>query len=216
MGDVKGEARRGYHAPARQARAAEARRLMLARARELFAANGYAATSVEDIAQAAGVGRRTVYDAFGNKRGLLLGLLGELAPGEQTRFQAGLASAAGAPAEQLRLAVSFVTTLYERAADVLELVHAAGGADPDLAALDAEGERRRLAGQRPMIEDWHRRHVLRPQLTVDKAADILWSLTSPRLFRLFVTERGWDIDSYRGWLHDQLVHALLRPTDGIS
>lgn len=210
MNSVKGSARRGYHAPEREARSAQARRRILSHARELFGSKGYAATSVEDIARAAGVGRRSVYDAFGSKRGLLLGLLGELAPAEQAHFQADLRSAVGDPIEQLRLAVGFVTTLYERSSDVLSMVHAAGSADSDLAALDAEGERRRLAGQRPTVEDWHRRRLLRQGLTLEQAADILWSLTSPRLYRLFVTERGWAPDAYRAWLHDQLVHALLR------
>lgn len=208
MADVKIHPRR-YDASRRRAQAAESRRQVLRHARDLFVHHGYAATSVTDIATAAGVGRRTIYDAFGSKLGLLLGILEELAPLEQTRFQDDLRAAAGDPVRQVRLAVEFVTTLYTAASDVLAMVHAAAGAEPDLAVLDREGERRRLAGQRTTVEDWDRRGFLRPGLDVDRAADVLWALTSPWLFRTFVVDRGWRTDDYCAWLRDQLVGALL-------
>lgn len=208
MPTVKQGERRRYHAPVRQARAEASRRRVLERARELFVRQGYAATSVEDIATAAGVGRRSVYDAFGTKRGVLFALLGELAPREQAEFREALRAAAGDAVEQLRLAVDFVTTLYDRSADVLDMVHAAAGADPDLVALDAEGGRRRFENERATVADWHRRGLLRPGLSRARALDVLWALTSPQLYRLFVTDRGWSLRSYREWLHDQLVREL--------
>jgi AcrR family transcriptional regulator len=182
---------------------------MLRSARSLFAARGYAATSIEDIAREAGVGRRSVYDAFGTKRGLLFALLGEIAPVEEARFEEQLAAAAGDAPRQLALAVGFVSTLYERGADVLGIVHAAAGADPDLAALDAEGERRRLENQRSTVEDWHRRGLLRPDLSLARARDVLWAMTSPALFRMLVVDREWAVEAYRTWLVDQLSRELL-------
>jgi AcrR family transcriptional regulator len=201
--------RRPYESPVRQARAREGRDRMLRSARSLFAARGYAATSIEDIAREAGVGRRSVYDAFGTKRGLLFALLGEIAPGEEARFEEQLAAAAGDAPRQLALAVGFVSTLYERGADVLGIVHAAAGADPDLAALDAEGERRRLENQRSTVEDWHRRGLLRPDLSLARARDVLWAMTSPALFRMLVVDREWAVEAYRTWLVDQLSRELL-------
>jgi AcrR family transcriptional regulator len=38
---------------------------------ELFATRGYAATSIDDIAEAAGVGRRTIFDHFSTKEAIL-------------------------------------------------------------------------------------------------------------------------------------------------
>ena len=209
MAEVKSQRRR-YDASARRQRAAQARRRTLRHARRLFVERGYAATSVADIAAAAGVGRRSVYDSFGSKRGVLLGLLEELAPAEQARFRADIEASRDDPVHQLRLAVDLTTTLYAASGDVLAMVEAAAGAEPDLAALNAEGERRRLAGQRSTVDEWHRCGFLRPGLGVDRAADILWAMTSPWLFRSFVVERDWDVADYRGWLHAQLVGALLR------
>ena len=181
---------------------------MLRCARELFVSRGFAATSMDDVARAAGVGRRSVYDAFGSKRGVLLALLGELAPREQARFREELEAAAGDCLRQLELAVSFMAGLYERAADLIEMVHAAGGADADLAALGDEGERRRLLGQRPTVEDWHRQGLLRPGLGADKAADIFWALSSAQLYQMLVTQRGWSTEDYRVWLFHQLRSEL--------
>lgn len=213
MTDVKTPSRR-YDTTRRRRQAAETRRHVLRHARQLFVERGYAATSVVDVAEAAGVGRRSIYDAFGSKQGLLLGILEDLAPAEQSRFREELEAATGQPVRQLRLAVEFVTSLYGAASDVLAMVHAAAGAEPDLAALDKEGERRRLLGQRATVEDWHRRGFLRPDLDVDRAADVFWALTSPWLYRSFVVDRGWDLADYRDWLHAQLVGALLQQPPG--
>jgi AcrR family transcriptional regulator len=208
MSDVKA-ARRSYDAPVRRARAHESRERTLRRARELFADKGYAATSMEDIARAAGVGRRSVYEAFGSKRGVLLALLAGIAPKEEARFEADLRDAAGDAELQLSLAVRFMATLYERAADLLEMVHAAGGADPDLAALDREGERRRRDNQHDTVRDWHRRGLLRTGLDPERAADIFWAMSSPHLFRMLVSDRGWTPEDYRDWLEGQLRGELL-------
>ncbi|MGH3673854.1 MAG: TetR/AcrR family transcriptional regulator [Pseudonocardiaceae bacterium] len=206
--DVNSERRR-YDAPIRRERTEASRRRMLDCARQLFVGNGYAATSVEDIAAAAGVGRRSIYDAFGSKRGILLALLDQLAPQEEQRFNTALAQAAGDATVQLGLAVGFITTLYARAIDILDMVHAAGGADSDLAALDREGERRRLQAQRSTVRDWHRRGLLSTGMNANTAADILWTMTSPHLYRMLVVERGWSKARFRGWLIDQLTHELL-------
>lgn len=211
MADVKRarqDQRRSYVSPVRQQRAAQTRNGVVDAARVLFVGTGYAATSVEDIAAAAGVGRRTVYDIFGSKRGVLFAILERLAPGDQSRFRADLAEAAGQPRVQLQLAVEFTCTLYQRGADVLLMVHAAAGADPDLAALDREGERRRLAGQRGTIQDWHRRGMLRADLSTSQAADVFWAMTSPAVYRLLVIERGWSTRRFADWLVDELYHQL--------
>jgi AcrR family transcriptional regulator len=53
------------------------RRLILSEALRLFSARGYDAVSVQEIAQAAGVTKPTLYHYFGSKHGLLSSLLAE-------------------------------------------------------------------------------------------------------------------------------------------
>ena len=48
---------------------------MLVAARGVFAANGYAGTSVDDLVQALNLHRGSLYKAFGSKRGLFLAVL---------------------------------------------------------------------------------------------------------------------------------------------
>src|SRR3954465_14092367 len=62
----------------RELQAEQTRRELVAAARRLFAERGYAATSVKDIAGAAGVSVQTVYDSVGSKGALALALNDEL------------------------------------------------------------------------------------------------------------------------------------------
>ena len=55
----------------RQRQAAETRARIAQAARQVFAARGYGAANITDVAQAAGVAVPTVYKLYGNKRGLL-------------------------------------------------------------------------------------------------------------------------------------------------
>jgi AcrR family transcriptional regulator len=51
------------------------RELALERATNVFWAKGYASTSTEDLLAAMGIGRQSLYNAFGDKRALYLGAL---------------------------------------------------------------------------------------------------------------------------------------------
>lgn len=208
MSVVKHSATRRYRSVVRAERASTTRSAIIEKARALFTTQGYAATSVDQVAEAAGVSRRTVYDSVGGKQDLLLAQLELMAPHSAERFAADLSAAAGDGAVQLALAVDFVCDLYERGADVIEMARAAGSADTDLQGLYAAGERARLQSQRETIDDWARRGVLRPDLAPDSAADILWAMTSPAVYRLFITERRWPRQRFVTWLTEQLSRDL--------
>jgi hypothetical protein len=51
--------------------------------------------------------------------------------------------------------------------------------------------------------------VLRPGLTIARAADILWLYVGPWTFRVLVTERGWTLDEYEQWLAATLYTQLM-------
>ena len=74
--------RRRYDGSGRQERAAAVQRRMLDVARRLFAERGYAETTIEAIAEEAGMAVPTLYAAFRSKRGLLGRLLERLVAGE--------------------------------------------------------------------------------------------------------------------------------------
>ena len=68
MDDVKA---RPYRSPRRDEQARQTRGAVLAGARELFLDPGYHATTIDEIAAAAGVSKPTVFTAVGNKTQLL-------------------------------------------------------------------------------------------------------------------------------------------------
>src|SRR6266446_383888 len=74
MANVKGQRRR-YDSTLRQEQARQTRARILDAAQKLFAERGYANTSMEAIARAAGVATDTVYASFQSKPGLLHKLL---------------------------------------------------------------------------------------------------------------------------------------------
>src|SRR2546429_5882118 len=80
--DVK--ARRPYESPRRRAQAEATRKDILDAAQRLFEANGYAATTMAEIAGEAGVALKTVYLAFETKSGLLRALWNLLLRGDRS------------------------------------------------------------------------------------------------------------------------------------
>ena len=67
--------KRAYSSVRRQAQARETRQSILDAALELFVASGYAARSIQAIAERAAVAVQTVYAVFGTKRELLRQLI---------------------------------------------------------------------------------------------------------------------------------------------
>jgi AcrR family transcriptional regulator len=203
-------ARRPYDSPARRARADATRGRIVDAARRLFAARGYATTTIDAIAKAARVAVPTVYAVFGSKRAVLLALLDRIEADAQVSALAdALKRAAGHPDRQLALFVDFEVRLFARGADVIGIARHAGHVDADLALLWRRGEARRRAGVAPLDRDWKRRGALRADLTVRQALDILWALTGADAYHLFVDECAWSLTRYRAWLTATLRTALL-------
>src|SRR5262252_1922799 len=83
MSDVNGSRpRRQYRSPVREEGAQRTRQAIVAAASELFLERGYVATSLADVAAAAGVARPTVFAAFGSKPALLQQVLDEALAGD--------------------------------------------------------------------------------------------------------------------------------------
>ncbi|MBU2960175.1 TetR/AcrR family transcriptional regulator [Citreicella sp. C3M06] len=79
------------------------RRAIMDAAQTLFARNGYGATTVEDIAAAAGVSHVTVHNYYGTKAGVLLAMVAQ----SDAQLLDRLAAALPAQADALTLTVAF-------------------------------------------------------------------------------------------------------------
>jgi AcrR family transcriptional regulator len=205
--------RRPYDSSRRLEQARRNREAILeAAGRELFEV-GYAATTIAEIARAAGVSVETVYKNFGSKSGIVRAI-----------YERGLAGRGPVPAYHrsdemsasetdprviVRKWGALAAEVSPRVSPILLLVRAAAASDPDLAALLEESDKTRLARMRHNARTLDDRGFLRDGMTVATAADILWTHTSPELYELLVVRRGWTPDQFGDFIARTLVATLL-------
>ena len=211
--DVK--ARRRYHAPKRAEQAAATRRAVLAAARELFTGRGYIATTVGQIAQRAGVNVDTLYATVGRKPALLREVVetaisgqDHAVPAEQRDYVHAI-HAAPTAAEKINAYAAALAGMAPRTAPVFLALRDAAARDPDCAALHAEITGRRAANMRLFAVDLRATGGLRPDLTDDDVADIVWAMNAAEYYALLVHDRGWTPDRYGRHLADAWHRILL-------
>ena len=210
------KSRRRYDSPRRREQAAGTRREILEAAQRLFERQGYAATSMAAIAGEAGVALKTVYVAFETKRGVLLALWHLRLRGDEEPVPVGerpwFREVVDEPdaERQLRLNARNSRMVKERAGALMEILRSAAPADAEIGALWNRIQAEFYDNQRSIVEILHRKKALRAGLAVARAADILWTLNHPSLYRLLVGDRGWTPEQYEKWLADLLCSQLLR------
>ena len=217
MADVK----RNYDSTRRREQARQTRRAILDAAGGLFAGIGYGATTLQQVADEAGVAVQTVYAAFGNKPALLEELLDTSIAGDDERVAVNdrdwMRDVFHHPDPTVRLGAyaAAVTGIHERAGDIFSVLHAAAAADPTLAPLAATTEQRRRSGANSVVAGLDAIGALRDDLGVDEAIDVLWTLNSPQVHQRLVRDCGWTVDRFQAWLADTFRTALLA-TPGLS
>ncbi len=209
-----GEGKRPYHSRARQRQTEETRQRILAAARSLFESHGYAATTLEAIAEIALVSPKTIAAVFGSKRVLLAEVINPDAFSTRVQQLIEELRATEDPSWRLSLVAQITRQAYEPLVSELELLRTAGAVAPELADLAQQVEARRRQNQTRLIASLHEQGVLRPGLSFEEAADVLWALTSYDLYRILVVEQRWEPVRYETWLAQILIQNLLQPTDG--
>ena len=218
MADVNPSRRTYGPSPLRERQAAETRRAVLAAAHELFVAQGYGATTIDQIAAKAGVSKPTVFTAVGNKQAVLAAvrdvtLAGDDVPvpvAERDPFQRVVAEPD--PYRAVTLMVDHLADLWGRYAPVREVMRgAASSGEPALRDLWDLSEKQRLIAARAFVTAVAAKGLLREDLDVNIATDIAWVYISPDVYLSLVTRRGWSETAYRQWLADTLTAALLPP-----
>jgi AcrR family transcriptional regulator len=207
--------KRRYHSPRRREQAAATRLAILEAADRLFAHQGYGATTMAAIAAEAGVALKTVYLAFETKSGMLRALWNlrlragrdEVPIAQQEWYREVLEEPD--PERQLRLNARNARAAKLRIATVLEVIHTAAPLDSDIAALWSRIQSDYHANQRAILESLDDKDALRPELEVDRATDILWTINHPNVWHLLVGERGWTPEQYEQWTADLACSQLL-------
>jgi AcrR family transcriptional regulator len=206
---------RRYDSPRRREQAAATRREILEGAQQLFESQGYGATTMAAIAAEARVALKTVYVAFETKSGVLRALWNLLLRGDDEDLPVAQRAwyrevlEEPDPARQLRMTARNSREVKLRIGGVVAVIREAAPIDPEIAELWNRIETEFHANQRTIVESLAAKRALRSGLDVDRAADILWTINHPDLWRLLVRGRGWSPEEYERWCADLACSQLL-------
>lgn len=205
MGTPSG--RRAYDSLRRTDQAQRTKAAIAEAARRRFTANGWAATTVREVAEEAGVAVPTVYAAYGNKTGLALALAdaADLAADlsvEVTELEA----AQGDPAAQLAAMAAYDRRLFERSGDLIVMLREAGRTEPELANAYRDSRARADAFRTEVFAAWPEGTL---QGTVADAVDVYAALCNIDAYLTLTEERSWSPDRIETWWSGILARELL-------
>jgi hypothetical protein len=188
---------------------------VLTAGRALFVEQGYTATTIEQIAERAGVSKPTVFASVGSKKRLLKELLDIALAGDEQPI-----AVAERPWYQkvlhepdrwrcLHLYAGIIVAMHERFADLDEVLKAGAASDSELQELWRASEDQRRTGASIIVDAVMQKGKLKANLTRNTAIDLVWFLNSSEPFRRFVRQCAWDPKHYEKWLGDTLCAQLL-------
>jgi AcrR family transcriptional regulator len=181
-------------------------------AHRLFTSQGYAPTTMAEVAEAAGVAVQTVYFVFHTKAALLaraidFAVMGKESPSppEEQPWYRAMRDAPGID-DALRYLVTGVGDIMPR---VIPLNLAARASDdPELAHLMAESEAWRADGFRAIIEILLAKAPLRKGLDRERATHLLLLYVGEDVYHVLVDTYGWRHDDWVDWTVVTLLHQL--------
>jgi AcrR family transcriptional regulator len=209
------EQTRSYSSTLRADQARRTRRRIVDAAAELFAEHGYAGTTIDAIATAAGVSRKTVFDSVGGKAQLMklaydFAIVGDDEPvplADRPEMRAMLAE----PDYGKRLAMyaSLVVRIDRRLSSAWRAFEGAATSDPEAAKFYVAMVQQRRQAMREAAQMFADAGALRPDLDIEVAADLMWFYNDPSLYDKLVRQRGWSVDRFQAWLAEALQVQLL-------
>ncbi|MET0520598.1 MAG: helix-turn-helix domain-containing protein [Jiangellaceae bacterium] len=178
-------------------------------ARRRFAAEGYAATTLRDIAAEAGVSVQTVFNSVGSKGDLVRQLndliddeagIGELAA--SVRDETDVSALVVLPARITR-------RILERCGDIVRTSFDAARTEKGLGEVAAEGGRRHRAGAAAVAARLASLGALAPNIDEQHAATTLAALSETRLALVMLDDYGLDLDAVETWMSRTAKQVLL-------
>lgn len=205
--------------PLWDARKAETEQKILDAATRLFIADGYAATSLAAVAEAAVVGSRTVYLRFGSKAELLKRAIDVAIVGDAQDIDVAHRHwhihAASAPTlhERITAFARGARELMERAAPLIAVAAAAEASEPLIAQSAQEG---RAATQQNIAHLWRRMHadgLLHPDADLEWIITTAGTLAHAETYNLMIKTLGWDPAAYQQWLYGTWLRLATTPSN---
>jgi AcrR family transcriptional regulator len=211
---VKGKPqKRAYDSSKRQAQARATRAAIRQAATRLFVERGYAATTIQAIADEAGVAPQTVYAVFRTKFAVLKEALEVSIVGDDEPIplleRDDIVTIRDEPdqRQRARRLARAMREIQERAAPMSLVARDAAAADPEVAAFWDLGKAQRRVGMEDAARTLAGDDGLR--VPVNEAADAMWVLFSPDVFMQFTRDKGWSVERYGAWVLDTIERTLL-------
>jgi len=173
--------KRSYQQKARADSAADTRRRIIDVTRELLTRAPLESVSLPAIAEEAEVARSTVYTIFGSREGLMVAVAEDLL--ERGGF-ARIGQALRGPdvVRAFEISMDVAMELYSQEHAVSQALLSLSAVDRDASSAAARLNFGRREGMRKLAQRMHDQGVLRDDVTVDEAADVLWIITSFETF----------------------------------
>ncbi len=210
MGNVGDVAARKYEQRLRAENSEATRRRILDTLEQRLRDAPTEPVSIEEIAKRAAVARTTVYLVFGSRAGLFDALATELWE------RAGLPELTKAVAhpdarQHLRGGMRAGVEIYAAIRDVAVTLFSMSALDPEsVGGAIVRLEERRWGGMQYLAQRLAEQDVLRPDVTVEQAADVLWMLASFASFDALYTGRGMATDEVAHVLATTAERTLCR------
>src|SRR4051794_9447044 len=198
--------KRKYDSSRRQAKARETQWEIVQAARRLFIERGYVSTTIEQIAQEAGVAAETIYATFGSKRAVLARLVGMSVVGDEKDVplleREGPQAVRREPNQRRQTAMFAhgIRENMERVGPLFSIMRTAAESEPDIAELQARILGERMRGMTQFVRWLAANGPLRGGMSIEDAAETVWALTSAEVHHLLTVDRGWAGDRYEAWL----------------
>jgi TetR/AcrR family transcriptional regulator, regulator of cefoperazone and chloramphenicol sensitivity len=200
--------RRRYNSLRRVAQAHQTRAEIADAARRLFVDQGWAATTVRDVAREAGVSVPTVYAAYQNKTGLLWALAEAADLSADLPRQIDELEATTDPRRHLAAMAGYDRRVFERAGDLITLIREAGRTEPELADFYRQARQKADQTRIQVFSSWPG-GTLRPGLDLPTAVDIYAAQCNIDVYVTLTVERSWSPDRVELWWSEALARELL-------
>ena len=206
---------RPYKSTLRDDQARETKRRIVQAGSDLFVEQGYGHTTIDAIAERAGVGRKTVFTSVGGKAAVLKLAFDWALAGDDEPI-----AIADRPAVRKMMHESDPTVVLAewmamnaaiagRLAVIHHVLVVAADADSEAAALLATVEGHRTRGARAFVTRLKAVGGLQPALDVERATAIVEVLMDPMPYRRLVTLHGWSHAEYTDYIQRTAAAALL-------
>ncbi len=165
------------------------------------------------IASAAETAVQTIYDSVGSKPAIILALVDSIEEEAGVSEVAARIAASNDPRELIGLLVGISKNFTERSSDVFAAMASAAPSEPDVAEAMHKARQNHQRGARFVAEKLAHLEALDPEISVERASDVLGVLNWGATWQQFVNDQGWSVSDVERWLNETFAALLLKGGD---